>query len=345
MKAAILVEQNKPLQIDDVEMPAVGHGQVRVRLSTSGICGSQLNEIDGTKGKDRFLPHLLGHEGSGTVEEIGPGVTRVAPGDAVVLHWRKGAGIESATPTYKWRGRALNAGWVTTFNELAVVSENRMTPIPKDVDRETAVLYGCAVTSAFGIIHNDAQVKIGESVAVFGTGGVGLCVALGARLASAYPIIAVDQHPKKLELARQYGATHTFCTASTDPAAEIRRLVGDEGLDVAVDCTGVPGVIEQAYELTGARGRTILVGVPRHDEKIRIHSLPLHFEKRLSGSHGGDADPSRDIPRYLRLEREGHFDLKPMISHRYALEEINEAIAAVRRGEVIRAIVKFGDGT
>ena len=208
-KAAILVQQRQPLVVDEVGLPeSLDVGQVLVRVHYSGICGSQLGEIDGVKGEDQFLPHLLGHEGSGTVLAVGPGVLHVAPDDTVVLHWRRGLGIQSATPVYRWNGTALNAGWVTTFNEYAVVSENRCTPVPPNSDLQVATLFGCAATTGFGVVENDARLRIGESIVVLGVGGIGLNVVQAASLVSAYPVIAVDLFDNRLELARQVGATH-----------------------------------------------------------------------------------------------------------------------------------------
>ena len=160
-KAAILTELRKPLIIAEIEIPQeLKVGQVLVKIHFSGICGSQLGEIDGAKGEDKFLPHLLGHEGSGTVVAIGPGVKTVSLDDKVVLHWRKGDGIESEPPIYNWKETKVNAGWVTTFNEFAIVSENRITTIPKDSEMDVAALFGCAVTTGFGIIENNAKLKI-----------------------------------------------------------------------------------------------------------------------------------------------------------------------------------------
>ncbi len=340
MKAAILIESRRPLTVADVSPPErLEYGQVRVRVHVSGICGSQLGEIDAVKGPDKFLPHLLGHEGGGVVEETGPGVRSVRKGDRVVLHWRKGNGIESPTPKYRWGNRTVNAGWVTTFNEQAVVSENRVTPIPPEVDFEVAALLGCAVTTGLGVVTNDARLRIGESIAVFGVGGVGLTVVQGAALVNAWPVIAVDLHDEKLEMARRFGATHAINAAAGDTGAAIRRIVGEGGVDVAVDTTGAVRVIETAYEITSPRGRTILVGVPRAGEKISIYSLPLHFDKVLTGSHGGDADPARDIPRYVNLHLQGRLNLADMITHRYPLDRINEAVEELRRGTAGRILI------
>jgi S-(hydroxymethyl)glutathione dehydrogenase/alcohol dehydrogenase len=177
--------------IEEVEVPPLKLGQVLVKVLASGICGSQIGEINGVKGPDRFLPHLLGHEGCGEVLEAGEGVRSVKPGDRVVLHWRKGTGLESVTPVYGSRIGRVNAGWVTTFNEHAIVSENRLTKVPAGFDVEAAALFGCAVTTAFGVVTNNAQVAIGQSVVVFGAGGIGLNIVQGAALAGAHPIVAV----------------------------------------------------------------------------------------------------------------------------------------------------------
>ncbi len=337
--AAILETLDAPLVLAEIESQPLECGQVLVRVHRSGICGAQLNEIAGTKGPDRFLPHLLGHEGGGVVVETGPGVTVVKPGDHVVLHWRKGNGIHSKPAGYKWNGRHVNSGWVTTFSEYAVVSENRVTPVPKDVPFEIAALMGCAVTTALGLINNLAQVKIGQSVAVFGCGGVGLNVIQGATMVSADPIIAIDLYDHKLAMAKEFGATHTLNAKNCDVAAEVRKIVGPAGVDVAVEMTGDVRVIEQAYALTANQGRTILVGVPRHDQNIGIHSLPLHHGKVLTGCEGGDTNPTTDIPRYMRLYQRGKLALDHLITHRFPLAEINTALDKIRAGEVGRCML------
>jgi len=345
-RAAILVEQKKPLVIEEVEVPAVKLGQVLVQVLTSGICGSQIGEINGVKGPDRFLPHLLGHEGCGTVLEVGEGVRTVKPGDRVVLHWRKGAGLESVAPVYESRIGRVNAGWVTTFNEHAVVSENRLTVVPAGFDAEVAALFGCAVTTAFGVVTTNARVAIGQSVAVFGAGGIGLNIIQGAALAGANPIIAIDLFDNRLELARSLGATHAINSRGADPAAEIARIVGSGGVDVAIDNTGNVDVIGLASRLTNARGRTVLVGVPPKGATAAISTLPLHFEQRLVGSHGGECHPEFDIPRYVRLVEDGRLSLAAVVGRRYALDEINAAIDDMTSGRLAgRAIIRMADAT
>ncbi len=334
-KAAILVEQNKPLVVAEIELPdKLDVGQVLVRIEYSGICGSQLGEIDGAKGDDRFLPHLLGHEGSGEVVAIGSGVRHVQVADKVVLHWRKGLGIEAVPPQYRWNGSVLNAGWITTFNEYAVVSENRLTTIPADSDLDVAALFGCAVTTGFGVVVNNAKVKIGDSVVVFGAGGVGLNIVQAAAMSSACPLIAVDLYDNRLELAKNLGASHTINASKENTEERIAEILGNENLDVFIDNTGNTDIIETGYGITGPQGRVILVGVPRKGHDISIYSLPLHFGKTITGSHGGEAVPQDDIPRYLRLFNQDRLKLKELITEIYELADINTAIKKMRDGSI-----------
>jgi S-(hydroxymethyl)glutathione dehydrogenase / alcohol dehydrogenase len=338
-KAAILAQSRQPLAVDEIEFPeALDVGQVLVKVLHTSICGAQINEIEAVKGPDKFLPHLLGHEASATVIETGPGVTNVKPGDTVVLHWRPSQGIQSPPPAYRWRGAKLNAGWVTTFNDYAIVSENRMTVIPADFDLKIAPLFGCAVTTAAGVIGNDAAVKVGESVVVFGTGGVGLPVVQFAALAGAHPVVAVDMLADKLEMARLRGATHCIVASKdTDVAIEVRKIVGTKGPDKVIETTGVKSVIEMAYDLTHPDGTCVLVGVP--SEKVTIYTLPIHFNKVLTGSHGGDAVPHVDIPRIIRLARAGRISFEGIITHEFPLDEINAALDLVRSGTAGRVLL------
>ena len=345
MRAAVLVETNQPLVVAELQMPdALSYGQVHVGLRYSGICGAQINEIEGAKGPDKFLPHLLGHEGSGIVKRVGPGVKTVQPGDHVVLHWRPSSGLQAEPAKYNWDGRTVNAGWVTTFNDEAIVSENRLTVIPKDFDPRLAPLFGCAVTTAVGVINNDAQLKIGQSIIIFGIGGVGLNIAQAAQMVSGYPIIGIDIVDTKVENGRQWGVDYGFNSSTTpDLKEQILKLVGRGGADVVVDTTGRPRVIEQAYELTHADGRTILVGVPRKGDNVNIYTLPLHFKKVLTGSHGGSAVPDLEIPRLIRLVNQGRMKLEGLFTHEFPLAKINDAIFALRSGDSGRVLINMSN--
>ena len=343
MKAAILVESNKPLVIDEIQYPSeLQYGQVLVKILYSGICGAQLNEINASKGPDKFLPHLLGHEGSGIVLKTGHGVSTVKEGDHVVLHWRPSSGIQAPPAKYNWDGKVVNAGWVTTFNDHAIISENRLTTIPKDFDMRIAPLFGCAVTTAVGVINNDAKVKIGQSVVIFGMGGVGINLAQSAAMVSANPIIGIDINDQKLVLGKKFGMTYGFNgKTDTDIDDKIKAIVGSKGADVVIDTTGNPRIIEQAYNLTNPDGKTILVGVPKKGENINIYSLPLHFNKQLTGSHGGDAIPDIEIPRLINLIKVGKMTLEGLITHEFSLDEINVALDTMRKGDCGRILIKM----
>ena len=342
MKAAILVKQRVPLVVaDDVEIPELGVGQVLVKIAFSGICGKQLEEMSGRRGADPFLPHLLGHEGAGTVVSVGPGVRKVKAGDHVVLHWIKGSGIDATPASFRRNGSRVNAGCVTTFSQYTVASENRVTPIPTDVPLDVASLLGCAVTTGLGIVFNVANLKPGQSIAVFGVGGIGLNVIQGAALVNSWPIVVIDRYDHKLVQAVAFGATHTVNAANVAPHTFLMDLTGGRGVDVAVDITGNTEIRQLAYNSTTPDGKTILAGVPPQQERMTIDSFPLHFGRRLVGVHGGDTRPDVDIPHYLELYQRGKLKLEEQITHRYPLESINEAVEQVKRGKAGRCVISM----
>lgn len=365
--AAVLEAQNQDLAIRQLRLPKILEaGQVLVQVHASGICGAQLGEIAGVKGKDAHLPHLLGHEGAGVVMECGPGVQHVAVGDHVVMHWRRGRGIDSRPPRYtmvdyndgsysehlqaRARGEvSVGGGWVTTFNELAVVSENRLTPIAHDIPFRIAALLGCAVTTGLGLITHEARVKIGQSVAVFGCGGVGLNVIQGASLVSALPIVGIDITEEKVRLARMLGATATLMTAGNHARTHIigglKALGLEAGVDVCVDTTGQPHIIELAFDVLAPQGCLYLVGQGLHDQKITLETRPMHTGKTIVASDGGHTNPAVDIPRYLNLYRAGKLRLDQLITHQDKLLNINQLLEQVRKGHACRAIVMLRQDT
>jgi S-(hydroxymethyl)glutathione dehydrogenase/alcohol dehydrogenase len=339
-RAAILDQSGQPLVVDTVQLPSeLLAGQVLVKVLFSGICGTQLHEIDAAKGPDRFLPHLLGHEGFGEVLEVGPLVRHVEPGDKVVLHWMPGAGIESLPAQYEWRGRRLNAGWVTTLSELTIVSENRCTKLESSLDPRILPLLGCAATTAAGVIGRDARLVMGESVVVLGTGGVGLLTIEAARVSGGHPIIGVDRVQSRLDQARSMGARGTVLVHSDDAYGPILAELEGRPPDVVIETTGARTMIELAYRLVASGGRCILVGVPRHDEHARIDTLPLHFGAVFTGSKGGGTRPAVDIPRLARLAEDGLFRLDALPVQVFPLAEVNAAIDLVRASLPGRAIV------
>jgi len=334
VSAAILVEQNRPLIIDKICLPEVLlAGQILVKIEASGICGSQIGEITGAKGMDHYLPHLLGHEGCGKVLDIGEGVSTVQIGDKVVLHWRKGEGIEAKPPKYIWNDKQLNAGWVTTFNTHAVISENRCTRIPHNIDSELAALFGCAITTGFGVVENNAKLKMGESVIIYGAGGVGLNIIQACSLNSAYPIVAIDIFDNRLAIASELGATHIFNSNNCDVKIALKEITKDGKFDVVIDNTGLSKIIEEGYQILNSNGKLVLVGVPKVEDNINIFTLPLHFGKVIVGSYGGEAMPHKDIPRLVTLYEKNIANYKKIITSRVSLENINDAINMMRTGK------------
>ncbi len=334
-QAAILRQLNAPLTVEDIDVSYPEVGQVLVEVRASGICGAQIREMTGGKGGDKYLPHLLGHEGAGVVLEVGPGVRKVKPGDHVVLHWRKGSGIESECPVYPSLAAPglVGGGWVTTFNTHALVSENRMTVIPKDIDFGVAALLGCAVTTGLGIINNEAKLKMGQSIAVAGVGGVGLNVIQGATMVSAFPIIAIDLLEQKREMAKEFGATHSLFSADCM-----------DQVDVFVDCTGHPGVIQAGLDALAPGGKLILVGQPRQGQDVIFEDIQRSYcGITIMDSQGGLTNPDTDIPRYIKLYQAGKLELDKLITHRFPLAEINQAVELMKSGLSGRIIVEMGN--
>jgi S-(hydroxymethyl)glutathione dehydrogenase/alcohol dehydrogenase len=345
MKAAVLSCLNKPLDIVfGVECAAPGRGQVLVKLAFSGVCHSQLMEVRGHRGPDKYLPHLLGHEGSGRVIEVGGGVGKVKPGDLVVVGWIKGSGLEGGSVRYRCTcmPQAINAGSVTTFNEYALVSENRIVPLPPGVPLDVAVLFGCAVPTGAGIITNDLRPAPGSSVAVFGLGGIGLSALMATMLFECSHVIAVDVSVDKLSLASSFGATRTINAAHIDPVGEIRAMTGGAGVDYAVEASGQVAVIEQAFEsVRRGGGVCVFASHPEYGKRISIDPHELICGKQIRGSWGGGSNPDRDIPMFARLYLEGRLPLEKLISKRYPLDAINEALDDLQHHRVARPLIEI----
>lgn len=358
-KAAFLEKLNQPLAIDYVDIPAIGVGQVLVKVFKSSICGAQIGEIEGAKGEDKYLPHLLGHEGGGIVKEIGSGVKHVKVDDHVVMHWRPGVGIESDFPVYHIFDKRIGGGLVTTFNEYSVVSENRLTKIDDNIPFDVAALMGCSITTGLGLINNEAQLKIGQSIVVLGCGNVGSSVIIGANLVSAGIIIAVDIYQEKLDLAGKLGADHLIkfdVNSHTDPSGnkhlfdfdfsplleQILDLTGG-GADVVVECSGTSNMIDVGYCMTAPGGRMILVGQTDWYKDVLFHQFRRHYVgKTILDSQGGLTDPTKDIPRYCKLFRESRLNILPLITHRFfGLEHINEAIAEMKSGKTGKVMLEI----
>ena len=364
-RAAVLFEVGKGLELCEVDVAAPKAGEVLVRMAAGGVCHSDLHVMTGHLGAP--LPAVLGHEGSGVVADVGPGVTSVKAGDHVLPLWRLSCGdcefctdgrpaLCAAGTQVRMTGRLLDGSTrfslggrevkhfagVSSFAEYSVVPERAVLRIPGDLPLDRAALVGCAVITGVGAVINCARVKAGSSVAVFGTGGVGLNVVQGAALAGAERIIAVDLLDRKLDFARQFGATHTVNAKGGDPVAQIRELTGGRGVDYAFEVIGLPATMRQAFDVLSKRGMAVVVGVSPFTAEVSVPVMSLVYEERvLTGSVYGSSRPRLDIPKLIDLYRAGRLKLDELLTRTYPFAQINEAYAALERGEVARSVVTF----
>ncbi len=340
--AALLVETGKPLVIAELSIPALKPGQALVEIAFSGACGTQLMEWRGDKGEDKWVPHCLGHEGSGTVIDVGSSVSKVKIGDQVVLSWIKGSGIEAGGTVYKWGQHNVNAGGVTTFQRHAVVSENRLTLLPFGFSLDKAILLGCAAPTGMGAVLNVLNIRAGDSVAVFGTGGIGLNACMAAAFGGGVPVIGIDPSPTRRALAKLYGATHVIDPAKTDVLQEINSI-SPGGVDLAVEASGLPSVMSQAVSSTRQQGgRAVVIGNAKVGSSVEINPNLFNQGKSVLGTWGGDSIPDRDYPRYGKILNSGRFPINDLISTPYRLDQINDALMDLALGKVGRPLIDMG---
>jgi len=358
MKAAVLVEAGKDLEIQDVEVSKPGPHEVLVRTLATGVCHSDLHF---QKGLSPYpLPVVLGHEAAGIVEQVGSEVRYVAPGDHVVTctavfcghcqfcmsgrpYLCGGASTrrpKGQAPRLSSRGAKINQYFhVGSFAEQLLVHENVITRIRPDADLECAALLGCAVVTGIGAVINAAKVEVGSRVAIFGCGGVGLCAVQGAALAGAGRIIAVDVKPEKLELARSLGATEVVDASRCDPVEAIREL-GSGGVDYSFEVIGNKRTVEQCFEVLDMGGTATVIGMVPSGTKIEVPGDLLMFRK-LQGTSMGSARPRIDIPRYVDFLISGKLRLRELISQRIPLEGVNDALRELERGSLARSVIRF----
>ena len=337
--AAVLVETGSPLVLAELDIPPLKSGQSLVQIDYSGVCHTQVLECRGYRGEDRYLPHCLGHEAGGIVLETGEGVSKVKPGDRVILSWIKGIGKDVPGSVYQWDGRDVNAGGITTFSRHAVISENRLTLMPDFLSMKEAALLGCAVPTGVGAVLNTARARPGQSAALFGLGGVGLCAASAAAMSGCHPIIAVDILADKLSLAQALGATQIVDASKTNPVDEILSICPG-GVDLTFEATGRPEVMVQALRcVRNQGGKAVVIGNAPYGEKITFDPRELNNGKQLLGTWGGDSVPDRDYPRYAKLIQAGKLNIEPLISRSYSLHEINQALDDLETGLVARPMI------
>jgi S-(hydroxymethyl)glutathione dehydrogenase/alcohol dehydrogenase len=361
IRAAVLWESGAPLSVEEVELDEPHAGEVRVRIAAAGVCRSDLHVMDGTWIHD--LPLVLGHEGSGVVEAVGPGVLAPRVGDQVALSWVTACGrcraCAAGSPALcsiashlnrmpdggsRLRARGQELGhWLATacFAEHVVVPASQAIELPEGADLEVAALIGCAAMTGVGAVFTTAGVRPGERAVVFGCGGVGQCIIQGLRAVGAYPIVAVDVSEAALELARASGATDTVPAGSNDVIRGVRLATGG-GAEVAFEALGRPATIEQAYASLAPGGRAVIVGMPAQDATITINAFKLGGQGlSLMGSLYGSARPHLDVPRLVELERAGRLALGSLIARRYPLEAINGAYDDLRAGAPGRGVITF----
>ncbi|WP_316355792.1 zinc-binding dehydrogenase [Candidatus Neptunichlamydia sp. REUL1] len=340
--AAILIECGAPLELMELEIPKLQEGQVLVQMKYSGICRTQLNEIKGLKGPDRFLPHTLGHEGSGIVVDTGPGVTKVKIDDSVILTWIKGEGIDAKGAIYQCGNLKVNSGPISTFLEYAVIAENRLIPIPSDVPLKEASLFGCAIPTGAGIIYNELTLTLDSTIALFGLGGIGLSALVAATAKKAKKIIAIDLEPAKLTLAKEFGATHTLLYNPDDLLSSLDSITDGKGIDFAVEAVGKKEVMELAFKaVKDQTGLCVLAGNVPKDTKIECDPFDFIKGKKLIGTWGGKVKPDQDIPFFLRSFYPGNNQLNRLISHESPLSEINALVSLLDSGQAARTLVTF----
>ena len=364
MKAAVLYEYNTPMVVEDVELDPPKAGEVLVKTGAAGICRSDHHFMVGHA--RTTLPTVLGHEGSGVVEEVGEGVKGLKPGDHVILSFVPNCGrcyfctmgrpnlcdAHASTPGTMFDGTTrlrkgdqsiTHFGKVACFAERTVVPETGCIPVPKSVPPEVAALIGCCVTTGVGAAIFNAQVEPGSSVAVVGCGGVGLNVIQGARLLNASKIIAVDVGEGQLEFAMKFGATHTVNASHQDAVARVKEITGGVGADYAFEVYGSAETVETSFAMARKGGTVVVVGIAPVGEKAGINAVSLvRDEKVLKGSYYGSVRCHVDMPKMVDLYMSGRLNLDELVTRRYALEQVNEAYEALERGEIGRGVIVFG---
>ncbi|MBQ4861981.1 zinc-binding dehydrogenase [Pseudoalteromonas sp. MMG013] len=341
MKAAVLFETGQPLQIvDEIKLPELTRGQVQVKIIYSGLCHSQLMEVNGGRGEDKYLPHLLGHEGVGIVEAIGKDVTKVQLGDKVVIGWIKGQGIDAPGGKYPHDNYVINSGGATTLAEQSIVAENRVVKLPHQFPEKLAMLLGCALPTGLGLVFNELKPEKNKTIAIFGLGGVGMSALLAAKLFNPTKLIAIDVTNDKLKLAKELGATDIVNASTQDPVAAILALTDNIGVDYSIEAGGTTQTIEQAFEsVRDAGGQCIFASHPSNELKIQLEPHAFHRGKSIRGSWGGGSNPDKDIPMFADLYNNQSLNIAPLISKEYALEEINEALQDLESKSIVRALI------
>lgn len=341
---AVLSKLGHPLNLEkSIKIPDPQEGQVLVKLFCSGVCHSQLMEQKGHRGDDKFLPHLLGHEGSGVVISIGNGVTKVKPNDNIVLTWIVGDGLEGGPMQYESNSSLINAGSVTTFNEYAIISENRCVKIPNNFPKDIAALLGCAVMTGCGMVKNTLNPEEGKSIAIFGLGGIGLSALMLCYKYNFKQIFCIDINQEKLLLAKKVNSNIKLINSKdTNCVHEIMSLTNGIGTDYAIDASGKASVTETAFEIINKKtGHLVFASHPEKGSKISIDPHDLICGKKITGSWGGESNPDKDVLFYCDLYLKGQLKLDYLISKKYSLSQVNDALNDLEYGRCLRPIINM----
>ena len=344
ISAAVLTRLNSPLEfVHDLTHEPLKEGQVLVKVKFAGLCHSQVMEAKGRRGADKFLPHLLGHEGVGTVVCCGPNVTKVCDGDEVVLGWIKGNGIDAGPSIYKSEAYGtINAGAVTTFSNYTVVSENRLYQKPENTPDHLAVLYGCALPTGVGLVFNELKPKEKSTIAVLGLGGIGLSALLACKQFRPKSLIAIDVNEEKLKMAKEMGADWTFNSQDHNLVEKLSALVGRGGLDYCIEAAGLVSTIELGFSLIRRQGgQLIFASHPKAGDTVSLDPFELICGKSIRGSWGGGSNPDADIEIMGSMYDRGTLPLEKLISHEYALDEINQAIDDLDNRRITRGLIRM----
>jgi S-(hydroxymethyl)glutathione dehydrogenase/alcohol dehydrogenase len=338
-RAAVLEVLGKPLAIKEVEIPELLPGQVLVKVFFSGMCRSQLMEVRGGRGEDPWLPHLLGHEGSGEVLAVGEGVAKVQPGDEVILGWLKGQGLDAPGAKYRCDRQVINSGRVTTFSEHTIVSESRVVKKPIGLPRDVAILFGCALPTGSGMVINELQPATGSTIAVLGLGGIGLSALMALGALACKQIIAIDISDEKLALAKEFGATHVVNPTRDNVTDAVLKLTGG-GVDFCIESAGTVSSIELGFAvIRKGGGKLLFASHPPDGETIKLAPHELISGKQIAGSWGGGSMPDRDIPQMFQIFRDHNVPLNRLITKHYLLEQINDALDDLEAGTVFRPLI------
>lgn len=342
LTAAILEKLGEPLVIYKLDIPELKPGQVLVKVLYSGICHSQLMEARGKRGKDSYLPHMLGHEGSGVVIDVGEGVKKVKKGDRVILGWIKGKGADVPGTQYTSGNKIINAGGITTFSNYSVISENRCVIKPKGIPDDVAVLFGCALPTGAGIVMHHVKPEPDTSLLILGLGGIGFSALMASGLFQCKEIIAADIDDSKLELAEKFGATRKINTAKQDLLAEVYSITKGRGVDYSIEAAGLAETIETAFRaVRKSGGLCVFASHPKHGDRIKLDPHELISGKRIEGSWGGSCFPDKDVPDLARIYLEGRLPLENMVKERYRLAQINIALEDLEQRKILRAIIEM----